>query len=220
MQLHVHLHQRLLHVLDMRCRVLDDALTVAEQRPQPRDAIAWTEAAAEKAVFVKLLQPLCVVHVGLAARHVLRVPRVHQQHLEAASLKDLEYRDPVHARRLHRDGGHSDSLEPVGERMQIAGETLERPHRLRVAVRGYRHHVKRRADIQTRRVPMHRCERSPGLVALPSLRLCHCAPPKNRRGGMGELINFLNGIADRRHQSQVRSHPRAMFFYGLEAPKS
>ncbi len=30
-------------------------------------------------------------------------------------------------------------------------------------------------------------------------------------------IIFLNGIANRRHHSQVRNRPRTMFFYGLES---
>jgi hypothetical protein len=30
-----------------------------------------------------------------------------------------------------------------------------------------------------------------------------------------QLINFLIGIARRRHHSQVRNNPRAMFFYGV-----
>lgn len=29
-------------------------------------------------------------------------------------------------------------------------------------------------------------------------------------------ITFLNGIANRRHHSQVRNRPRTMFFYGLD----
>jgi predicted secreted Zn-dependent protease len=29
------------------------------------------------------------------------------------------------------------------------------------------------------------------------------------------LINFLNGIAQRRHHSQVRNNPWTMFFYGV-----
>jgi len=34
MQLKVHLHQRLLHVLDMGCRILDEPLSLAQVRPQ------------------------------------------------------------------------------------------------------------------------------------------------------------------------------------------
>ena len=59
-------------------------------------------------MLVELLQPLGIVHVGLAARDILDVARVHQQHLEAAGFEDLEDRNPVHARRLHGDRRDAD----------------------------------------------------------------------------------------------------------------
>jgi hypothetical protein len=66
-------------------------------------------------VFVQLLQPLSVVDVGLAARNVLDVARVHEEYLEAAGLEDLEDRDPVHSCRFHRDGRDADLFQPISE---------------------------------------------------------------------------------------------------------
>lgn len=36
---------------------------------------------------------------------------------------------------------------------------------------------------------------------------------------MAESITFLNGIAQRRHHTQIRNGPWAMFFYGVGATK-
>jgi len=47
MELQVHLHERLLHVLDVRRRVLDQALAMAKVRAQRDDLLMWPEAAAK-----------------------------------------------------------------------------------------------------------------------------------------------------------------------------
>ena len=114
-QLHVHLHERLLHVLDVGGGVLHQPFAMAQVRAQPDDAVAGPEAAPEQAILVELLQPLRIVHVALAARDMLDVARVHQQHLEAARFEDLEHRNPVHARRLHGDRRDADLREPIGQ---------------------------------------------------------------------------------------------------------
>ncbi len=54
-QLHVHEHQRLLHVLKVRRGIVHDALAVAKQRSKARDAVARPEAASKESVLVKLL---------------------------------------------------------------------------------------------------------------------------------------------------------------------
>ena len=67
MQLQVHLHQRLLHVLDMRRRVIQQPLPLPQIGAQPGDFGLRPEAGTQQAVFVKSLQPLRVADVGLAA---------------------------------------------------------------------------------------------------------------------------------------------------------
>ena len=124
---------------------------------------------------MELLQPLCVVNVGLAPGDILDVTGIHEQHLEALRLEDLEHRHPVDARRLHRDGRDADGLEPVGERVQITGEAAERPNGIRIAVRRHRHDMKRRTHVEARSMSMHRCQHSRLLLLL----LCsHRLPPE------------------------------------------
>jgi hypothetical protein len=179
--------------------------------------LARPKAAAQQTVVVKLLQPHRVVHIGLPTRHVLDVASIDEQHFEASRFENLEYRHPIHARRLHRDRCDSDRLQPVGEPMQVAGEAPERTNWLRISVRWYPDHVEGRPYVETGCIGVNGNQGARrGLHA--SRGLCHrlCSKKPTRRGGRQDT--FLNGIAER-HQSQVRGHPRAMFFSGLEAPK-
>ena len=91
---------------------------------------------------MQLLEPLRIVDVRLPAWNLLRVSGVDQEDLEPPLLEDLEHRDPVHARRLHRHGRDADGLEPLGQAMQVLGEALEGPHGLGVAIGRHGHHVK------------------------------------------------------------------------------
>jgi len=60
------LHQGLLHVLDMGGGVIQEALPVAQIRPQRRDSGGRVKAASQETVGVKLLEPLRVNDVGFA----------------------------------------------------------------------------------------------------------------------------------------------------------
>ena len=75
---------------------------------------------------MKLLQPLCVVHVGLAARHVLHVARVDEEHFEATRfLEDLEHRiqyTPVDSIAMVVT---PTDLSQSASAVQVAGEALE-----------------------------------------------------------------------------------------------
>src|SRR5713101_5939491 len=48
MQLHVHLHERLLHVLNVRGGIVDQPLVMAQVRAQTHDAVAGREAPAQQ----------------------------------------------------------------------------------------------------------------------------------------------------------------------------
>jgi hypothetical protein len=115
-QLDVHLHQRLLHVLHRARLRAQDRRALAHQGAQRAHRVTGAERAAQQAVAHELLQPLAVEHVGLAPRHVLHMPRVDQQHGEAACVEQLERRDPVHAGGLHRHRVDAALDQPVGQR--------------------------------------------------------------------------------------------------------
>ena len=146
-QLHVHLHERLLHVLNVRGGIVDQPLAMAQVGAQTHDAVAGTEAPAQQPVLVELLQPLRIVHIRLAAGDVLDVARVDQQHLEPARFENLEDRNPVHAGRLHGDRRDADRREPIRQLVEIAAEGAEGPDRLVISVARHGDHVKGRADV-------------------------------------------------------------------------
>jgi len=219
-QLQIHLHQRLLHVLHVRRRVLDQPLAMPQVGTERDDLGSEPEAGAEQPVRVELLNPLRVVDVRLAARDVFRVARVDDHDLEPSRFEDLEQRDPVDPGRLHRDRRYSETDEPVGQRGQICGEAPERAHGLGIKLRRHGNDVKRRPDVDAGRATVERRQRRHLLRALLSLA-CHDRLRDRRLGSRSaHRITFLNGIARGRHQSQVRCAPWTMFFNGDEPPKS
>jgi hypothetical protein len=121
---------------------------VANIRAQSHDAVARTKAPAQETMFVQLLKPLCVVHVGLSARHILHVTRIHKEDFETARLEDLEDRDPVHAGRFHCDGLDAEANEPVGHRVQIAAEAFECTDRLVVEIGAHGHDMECGSDVE------------------------------------------------------------------------
>lgn len=134
-QLQVHLRRRLLHVLDMRGRVIQQPFTLAQIIPKRRNPGFRPEAGPQQPVLVQPLQPFGVADVGLAPGHVLGVAGIDQHHREPTLFQHLEDRDPVNPGALHRDRPDAAVFEPVGEPMQVGGEGAEPPHRLRVAAR-------------------------------------------------------------------------------------
>jgi hypothetical protein len=75
-------------------------------------------------VLEQLTEPLGVLHVGLAARHILDVLSVDQPELEVV-LEQVVDRLPVDARGLHRHVRDTQTLEPISQRQQLAGHRLE-----------------------------------------------------------------------------------------------
>src|SRR5262249_33445943 len=97
--------------------------------------------------------PLAIQHVALPTTwHVAQVRRVDQKDLEPSLLQELEDRDPVDPRRLHRDGRDAAARQPVHEPMQITGEAAELAHRRRVAIGRYGHPVAAAANVDAGRV--------------------------------------------------------------------
>src|SRR6266852_2211255 len=217
-ELHVHLHERLLHVLHVRGRVLDDPLAVTQVCAESHHLVARAETSAQQAVLMELLQPLRIVHVGLSSGHVLHVARVHEKHLKPARRQDLKDRDPVHAGRLHRDRLDAHAAEPVRHPVEIAAEAPKRANGLLILIAAHRDDVKRRSDVQPGRVLIEReqlSRRSSARLLLFALHGGTSVGEARSRGG-GRADHFpnrdrLDGVAN----IKSASHPRTMFFYGF-----
>jgi hypothetical protein len=105
--------------------------------------------------------------------------------------------------------------------MQITGETLEGAYRFVITVTRHGNYMKLGSHINTRGVQIYRGK--PLLsVALFAPGLAHGITPVDDlvpRARTAVSIIFLTGIALRRHHTQIRNCPQAMFFYGVNATK-
>ena len=103
-ELDVHLRQRLLHPLEAGAKGAYVVAALTPVRSRDADLGRRVKRVPEEAVRVEFQQPLALLHVAFTPGEILGVPRVHQIDLKAPALQDLVQRNPVDARRLHRDG--------------------------------------------------------------------------------------------------------------------
>lgn len=71
--------------------------------------------------------PLGVLRIGLASRDRLDVAGIDDQQTEVRPFEQVVDRLPVDARGFHRDVGHAQTEQPVGQREQLVGDRTERP---------------------------------------------------------------------------------------------
>jgi hypothetical protein len=110
-------------MLDVGGAVADEAIAMTDERAEGADVIGWAEGGREKAVGVELLDPLAVEDVGFLLE--LDLPGVDEADFEAVLFEDVDDRDPVDAGGLKGNGGDAALLKPVGEGVDIAGESGE-----------------------------------------------------------------------------------------------
>ena len=155
LELHIHLGQRFLHVLDMVGRVLHQHGALAQVAPQPSYLRPGPEGSRQQSVGVQLLQPLAVQHVSLPTGHVLDAPRVHQHHLKSPLFQHPEQRYPVHPGGFHHHGLHSALRQPLRQAVQVRRVGRELPHRLLRTVLGHRHKVTAGPHVDSRCVQVY-----------------------------------------------------------------
>ena len=103
-------------------RAAQERLAMAQDGAHGADLIGGTKAAAQQADGVEVLQPLAVLHVGLAPGQILAMPRVDQADFDPGGVEDLKQRNPIHAGGLHGHGGHAAVLQPVAQGVEVFGE--------------------------------------------------------------------------------------------------
>jgi hypothetical protein len=89
-ELDVHLLEGLVDVLDVLSAGAQEHGALAEEASKDNDLVRRAEGAIEQAEGVKLLDPLAVEDVSLAARDVLHTPGVDEADREVAFFEDLE----------------------------------------------------------------------------------------------------------------------------------
>ena len=103
---------------------LHQLAAVAQQLAQVAQRLRRHEALGDQAVADQIGDPLGILHVGLAAGHVADVPRIADDQLEMPLQHGID-RPPVDARALHADMRHTRLLQPVAQRLEIAGHGRE-----------------------------------------------------------------------------------------------
>ena len=193
MELQIHLHQRLLHVPNVRGRVLDETLTQPQVGAQLDHRLAGTKAAAQQPVLVQLLEPLRVIDICFPPRHLLDVAGIDQHDLEPSRLEDLEHGNPLHARGFHRDGRDADGVSQSASACKSPLK-VQKSAPVRVTLGADGHDMVRRPDIDPGGVRIDRRER----IQRSTLRPSHSSSDAPEAGA-AHSNTFLNGIALRRH---------------------
>jgi hypothetical protein len=137
-QLHIHLLERLLHVLTLNAARAHQLIAVAQIRAQHAHRIDRAKRGVEQTVTVQTLQPLAVQHITLSPRHILDLSGVDQPHRKTPALQHLKGRNPVNARRFHRHRPDAALPQPIGHPFQIFGERAKGPHGPLAPVTGHR----------------------------------------------------------------------------------
>jgi hypothetical protein len=104
----MHLHERFLHMLHVRCRILQQAFSVAQVCAEGRPLERRMKAPPQSAMLMQLLEPLGIVHVCLPPWDILDMPGVDQQDLYPAGCKHLKDGNPVNADGLQGDGSNTE----------------------------------------------------------------------------------------------------------------
>lgn len=113
--------------LRLAATLLDQPPSVADELAQLALTAVGDVAAAEEAVAEEVGDPLGVLHIGLAPGDGLDVAGVDDEQPEVGPLEQVVDRLPIDARALHRDLGHAQTEQPVGQREQLVGDRAERP---------------------------------------------------------------------------------------------
>jgi hypothetical protein len=112
---------------------------------------------------VKILQPLAIRDVTLAARNVLDMPGVDQTDLEPMRFEHLKSRDPINTCAFHGYGLDVTLLQPSSKVLQIGREHFKAPNRLICTVMRYSNVQLSGPDIYASRIFPQDRKRSRGL---------------------------------------------------------
>src|SRR5260370_41708471 len=127
--------------LDVRClekleetitfgtAALDNLSSIPQQVPKLADRLWRHEATRNQTVTKQIGDPLTVLHVGFATRHVSNVTSIADDNLEG-TLENCMNWFPIDARTLHADVSAALRQEPITQRQQVLGHRSESFHRL------------------------------------------------------------------------------------------
>jgi len=164
-ELKIHLGQCLLHVLDVRGSVLQQALALTHVGSQLGNLPFGAKAGPQQPERMEPLQPLRIADIGLAPGHVLGIARVDKEYRKPAGIEKFENRNPVDAGRFHDDRLDAAFRKPVYQPMEIDREGAKAAYWLRCGICPYGCHMHGCANVDGSRVRVHGGHRTvrPGL---------------------------------------------------------
>src|SRR5262245_42313119 len=156
---------------------LNQIFTMPHQRANLADGVLGTKRGFQQTHRMQILKPLAIQNVGLSARDMMHMLSIDQMNFNAASLQDLEQRDPIDTRRLHGDRVDSALLQPVDEGVEVRSKCRKRSYGFGIAIGGYRHDSLCGSHIDTRGIGSHHWQTSLHLSMLPLPLLRHRSSP-------------------------------------------
>ncbi|SAL07413.1 hypothetical protein AWB78_08572 [Caballeronia calidae] len=146
-ELQVHLHQRLLHAQHPTGLFGQQHLALAHHRAHHADLVIRPPGGPQQP---QAHEPLAILHVALAPRHILHLPCVDQPDCQPTLLQHLIHRNPEYAGQFQGDRVDPAREQPVGHRVQVIGHRAEFPNGLISGPVGHRDPVTRTAHINAR----------------------------------------------------------------------
>jgi hypothetical protein len=132
-----HLIERLVQVLPVLDRHLEQMVPVAEETAEPAQSLRRTQRGRQQPIRRELVEPSTIEAIRFRASwHVLDVAGMDQSDLKAAGFEDLQQGNPVHARGCHSHRRDPAGREPVGQAMHVTGKGAQCLERLGIAVWG------------------------------------------------------------------------------------
>jgi hypothetical protein len=152
-QPHIHLCERLLHVLDRAGRRFDQHPSLPAVAPKRSYQLGRPKRRAQQVECVEHLHPLAVRHVRLLpVIDRLQAGRLGQQDPDPPSLQHFQQRHAVNARGLNRHRVHAHLHQPVRQLVQPTGQGRKLPYRWRRSFLRYRYPVELGARVDACRV--------------------------------------------------------------------
>jgi hypothetical protein len=124
-QLDARVLEHLIQPLDLPAPLIDLGLAVTGQIPQLANRLGRHKRGPHQSVLHQLADPLRILHIGFASRHVAQVPSIQQPALDLV-FEHIKHRLPIHAGRLHADQRHTHRHQPVAQPHQIDRHRLKR----------------------------------------------------------------------------------------------
>ena len=163
----VHVRQCFLHVLDLTSGILGQRVALTPIGAHGGHVLRRHKGPAQQPEGMQLPEPLAVQHVRLAARHMLDITGIDQDHLEARRLQYAKHGNPVYPGRFHHYAADPALLEEQRHLIEVGRIAAEVPHGVFGAVFRNAHVMSLRPNVYAGGVGLENIKLSGQLLAAP-----------------------------------------------------